>query len=146
MLEAMQVAVSLIILLLSAGNSDQEIVVDLCENNGAACTTPLSVTSLKGEEVVVTACENHTVNVTLVALPGANSRTHSGKVTDPLRLNDRDIDHVIYYSDNVTKTQGMTRTFISVMYSFCGKRIVARELFLGGFFSSISIWYEERGL
>ncbi len=68
---------------------------------------------VKGEEVLVTACEKDTVNVTVLSPSRGDSRAHSCKVTD-LHLADRDIDHVIYYSTNVTSTQGMPRTIIIV--------------------------------
>ncbi len=67
----------------------------------------------KGEEVLVTACEKDTVNVTVLPPSRGDSRAHSCKVTD-LHMADSDIDHVIYYSTNVTSTQGMSQTIITV--------------------------------
>jgi hypothetical protein len=66
--------------------------------------------------VLVTACEKDTVNVTVLPPSRGDSRAHSCKVTD-LHLADNDIDHVIYYSTNVTSTQGMSQTILSLWHS-----------------------------
>jgi hypothetical protein len=58
----------------------------------------------------VTACEKDTVKVTVLPPSRGDSRAHSCKVTD-LHMADSDIDHVIYYSTNVTSTQGMSRDY-----------------------------------
>ena len=78
--------------------------------NTTKCTIPLLLDVMPyNEAVFVTACEKHTVNITILPVPVAidDRRLFGFKITD---LHDDNLDHVIYYTTKNSNIQG-NRTF-----------------------------------